>query len=128
MKLGLISRHHSCQELIPFPGIALQMIKSVGHLRCSVVVKIVGHPFGAHFVPAQSFCHDFMNTSNLGSYGFHCNSAVLDNEPINQLEDVIGNAFWCSRLSISSLGDPSFPKALVPCFDPCKGHTVFTVH
>ena len=66
-----------------------------------VVIEDVGHPFGAHFAPVHSFCHDGVNTSDaqsdLGGYGFHCNSAVLGNESINQLDDVIGNVVWCSR-------------------------------
>ena len=39
---------------------------------------------GAHFAPVQSFRHDGVNTSDaqsdLGGYGFHCNSVVLGNE------------------------------------------------
>ena len=95
----LISSHHSCQdqELIPFPGIALQMINTVAHLTCFLLwLKTVGHTLGAHFAPVQSFRHDGVNISDaqsdLGGYGFHCNSAVLGNESINQLHDVIGNA------------------------------------
>ena len=69
-----------------------------------VVVEDLGHPLGAHFVPVQSLRHDGVNTSDaqsdLGSYGFHCNSAVLGNESINQLNDVIGNVVWCTRSCI----------------------------
>ena len=55
MTPGLISSHHSCQELIPFPGIALQMINTVGHSTCSLLwLKTVWHPSGARFVPVQS--------------------------------------------------------------------------
>ena len=100
----LISSHHSSQELIPFPGIALQMINTVGHATCFLLwLKTMGYRLGAHFVPVQSFRHDGVNASsaqsNLGGYGFHCNSTVLGNESINQLDDVIGNEVWCSRLA-----------------------------
>ena len=44
MTPGLISNHHLCQELIPFPGIALQMINTVGH--SPVVVEDYGAPIG----------------------------------------------------------------------------------
>ena len=57
-----------------------------------VVVEDCGHPLGAHFAPVQFFRHDDVNTSELGGYGFQCNSAVLGNEFINQLDEVIGNA------------------------------------
>ena len=97
-----LSSHHSCQELFPFPGIALRGPYNM----LPVVIEYVGHPLGTHFAPVQSFRHDGVNTSdaqsNLGGYGFHCNSAVLGNESLNQLDDVIGNAVWCSRPCIIS--------------------------
>ena len=97
MTSWLISSHHSCQELIPFPGIALQMINTVSHSACSLLwLKTVVHSQGAHFVPVQSSRHDGVNTfdaqSDLGGYGFHCNSVVLGNESIKQLNYVIDNA------------------------------------
>ena len=60
----------------------------------------------AHFAPVQSSRHDGVNTSDaqsdISGYGFHCNSAVMGNESINQLDDVIGNAVWSSRPCIIS--------------------------
>ena len=90
-----ISSHHSCQALIPFPGIALQMINTVGHSTCFLLwLKTEGHPLGAHFAPGKSFRHDGVNTANtqsdLDGYGFHYNSVALGNESINQLDN-IGN-------------------------------------
>ena len=78
---------------------------AVGHSTCFLLwLRTVGHPLGTHFVPVQSFHHDGVNTSDaqsdLSSYSFHCNLAVLGNESINQLDDVIGYAVWCSRLRI----------------------------
>ena len=34
MTLRIISNHHSCHELIPFPGTAVKMINTVGHSTC----------------------------------------------------------------------------------------------
>ena len=66
-----------------------------------VVVEDCGESMGTHFASVQSFRHDGVNTSDaqsdLGGYGFHCNSAVLGNESIKRLDDVVGNAVWCSR-------------------------------
>ena len=88
-----------------------------------VVVEDCGAPIGRTLC-ASSFRHDSVNTSDaqfdFGGYGCLCNSAVLGNESINQLHDVIGNAVWCSRPCIIGKRHPSFPEVLVPRLDPCK--------
>ena len=91
------TKTHLLPLLIPFPGIALQIINTLGHSICFLLrLKSVAHPLCAHLAPVQSFCHDGVNSSDaqsdLGGYGFHYNSAVLGNESINQLDDIIDNA------------------------------------
>lgn len=100
----LISSHHSCRELIPFSGVALQMFpsqKTGEHLTCFLLwLKTVGIHWAhtlLYFNLSVMIVRTLRTLSDIGGNGFFCTSSVLHNESNNQLDDVIGKVFFYLR-------------------------------